>query len=84
MVAAVILGLLLAVPVIALHVWNQEALGATLVIGFLLMGCPAIWWLDGFNKFEVTNPRCSKCRYDLTANTSGTCPECGTAIPAKT
>jgi len=25
--------------------------------------------------------QCSKCGYDLTANTSGICPECGTPIP---
>ncbi|MCO6438475.1 MAG: hypothetical protein J5J06_15400 [Phycisphaerae bacterium] len=24
---------------------------------------------------------CRKCRYDLTGNTSGVCPECGTPIP---
>lgn len=24
---------------------------------------------------------CTRCRYDLTANASGVCPECGTAIP---
>ena len=26
---------------------------------------------------------CRKCRYDLTGNTSGVCPECGTAVAAK-
>lgn len=26
---------------------------------------------------------CRRCRYDLTGNTSGVCPECGTPIPAK-
>lgn len=26
---------------------------------------------------------CSKCRYDLTGNTSGLCPECGTSIPTE-
>jgi hypothetical protein len=24
---------------------------------------------------------CVKCGYDLTGNLSGTCPECGTAVP---
>ena len=26
------------------------------------------------------SPRCPSCGYDLTANTSGTCPECGTPV----
>jgi hypothetical protein len=28
--------------------------------------------------------RCSTCGYDLTGNTSGRCPECGTAVEADT
>lgn len=28
--------------------------------------------------FGGNNSRCRKCQYDLTGNTSGTCPECGT------
>jgi hypothetical protein len=29
------------------------------------------------------SPRCQKCAYNLTANTSGICPECGTPAPAE-
>jgi hypothetical protein len=28
----------------------------------------------------VRGPSCAACGYDLTGNTSGVCPECGTAI----
>jgi hypothetical protein len=30
-------------------------------------------------RFEST-PRCARCAYDLTANASGVCPECGTPV----
>jgi hypothetical protein len=30
-------------------------------------------------RFDAT-PRCARCAYDLTANVSGICPECGTAV----
>ncbi len=33
-------------------------------------------------KRRMHNGLCSKCAYDLTGNTSGRCPECGTEIPA--
>jgi len=31
-----------------------------------------------------TGPHCLECGYNLTGNVSGVCPECGTAIPART
>ena len=31
-------------------------------------------------RFKVRLHSCTKCQYDLTANTSGTCPECGTIV----
>jgi hypothetical protein len=35
------------------------------------------------SRFDAT-PRCSRCAYDLTANVSGVCPECGRPVmPAK-
>jgi hypothetical protein len=40
------------------------------------------WWiLSAFFRHAVDSPLCLFCRYDLTGNTSGTCPECGNNIP---
>jgi len=33
------------------------------------------------NRALIRWHRCSTCGYNLTGNTSGVCPECGTAIP---
>jgi len=33
-------------------------------------------------KHDAPPPTCSRCGYDLTGNTSGICPECGTAVKA--
>ncbi len=57
-------------------------------IQFTTMIVPAIW-LAIFIERVSTNrrmlqpTRCRKCRYDLTGNTSGICPECGTAVARK-
>src|SRR5262249_52408076 len=39
-------------------------------------------WLNSRRKMKHQN-RCSMCHYNLTGNTSGVCPECGTAIMQK-
>jgi hypothetical protein len=43
---------------------------------------PLMWFR--LKRYRFTGPgRCPTCNYDLTANTSGTCPECGTPVPSK-
>jgi hypothetical protein len=42
---------------------------------------PAIWLRKHLNK-RYREGGCEACGYNLTANTSGVCPECGTALPA--
>jgi hypothetical protein len=52
---------------------------AALPIAWLAIAC---WW-HVIQKRRATNNACSACSYDLTGNTSGTCPECGTAVAGK-
>jgi hypothetical protein len=35
----------------------------------------------GFDRVPIATRFCTQCRYDLTGNVSGRCPECGRAIP---
>jgi hypothetical protein len=42
---------------------------------------PTMWVIR--RRRAIPQGHCPKCRYNLTGNTSGVCPECGTAIPAK-
>ncbi|HEY8747885.1 MAG TPA: hypothetical protein VIM11_07915 [Tepidisphaeraceae bacterium] len=48
-----------------------------LVITFALL--PACWLLAAY-RHRKRSLDCSKCGYNLTGNTSGVCPECGTKI----
>jgi uncharacterized paraquat-inducible protein A len=43
------------------------------------------WRAIAVNEQEDRRRRglCVKCGYDLTGNTSGVCPECGTPLPAE-
>ena len=46
--------------------------------------CWSIGWLVRSMRNDKSTSRavCQKCSYNLTGNVSGTCPECGTPIPA--
>ena len=39
-----------------------------------------LWWRDRRPKAGF----CKACKYDLTGNVSGTCPECGTVVSSET
>ncbi|HXE54709.1 MAG TPA: hypothetical protein VN541_16930 [Tepidisphaeraceae bacterium] len=44
---------------------------------------PAWWTLRRVrSSLKIGHGGCAVCGYNLTGNTSGTCPECGTAITA--
>ncbi len=52
-------------------------------IPLVLIALPtgSLFWSDRHKRTRVG--RCAMCGYDLTGNTSGTCPECGATTPAR-
>ena len=57
---------------VAMPIWPLTFVAAVL---------PSLWLLIRFRSRLQIGDRCRQCSYNLTGNTSGTCPECGTAIP---
>jgi hypothetical protein len=61
--------------------------GVTGGTGFVAMN---VYWRQAYRRFlrqrlnEMGIPICMKCAYDLTGNTSGVCPECGTNHESET
>lgn len=62
---------------------SDNAIIANIPLGILcvVFGVPAI----AFARWNPTRwiGHCPRCRYDLTGNVTGTCPECGTVVPKK-
>ena len=54
----------------------------SLVAMSLIVGATR-WWPTLRAQSRRRRHLCLACGYSLTGNVSGTCPECGTAIPAK-
>ena len=71
-------------PLAAIPYLGRE--DALLILGMMVMSAFFIWgafgtlfqW-PGFRR-PAEGWECERCRYDLTENTSGVCPECGTPI----
>ena len=59
----------------SLPMWLPTAIAALLPLH------RALKW---YRRYRLGPNACGGCRYDLTGNTSGVCPECGIAVPAKT
>jgi len=69
---------------------NDKAVGVMWNVGapyWFVVGVtailPLIWTGQRIRRIRRTSgSHCSVCSYDLTGNTSGTCPECGSPIPS--
>jgi predicted amidophosphoribosyltransferase len=62
---------------LSIHYW---------ILILLFLWFPVLWLLDqhhGLPARRRLRGLCGKCGYNLTGNTSGVCPECGTPIAAK-
>ena len=68
-------------PVLAQSQYSTDV-SVPLWIPFLLVATPTafLWWRD---RRRIPPGHCQRCGYDLTGNVSGTCPECGKAVPER-
>jgi hypothetical protein len=71
-------------PLVAVYLLFAVGTVANLEFVMALAPVAAVWFVSittwGFNRMGRSGPRgvgCDHCGYDLTANVSGTCPECG-------
>ena len=51
-----------------------------LAVPFFLCAFPTVWLALRLRKAARTEHLCPTCKYDLTGNVSGRCPECGTVL----
>ena len=80
---------LLGLALIVVILWTPQSLLFMAMILVPLLGVAfstALLWLRTHQRTasiqRMRLGQCPKCEYDLTANASGTCPECGTLIPS--
>jgi DNA-directed RNA polymerase subunit RPC12/RpoP len=51
------------------------------MLGLVLLAILIVWWVTRRPPIgRLSAVRCRKCGYNLTGNTSGVCPECGTSF----
>jgi hypothetical protein len=58
----------------------RDAMARDWGLGFLAIGGLYLARAMFLGRETDPTPRCAKCRYNLTGNASGICPECGTAV----
>jgi hypothetical protein len=69
--------------------WAKVWLIPTWLLALAFGLLPGIRLARAANRYRLAQQswrkgKCLTCGYDLTGNVSGTCPECGTAVPEKT
>ncbi len=53
-------------------------------VAILFAWLPSLWFVKFLKRRKQRRiGRCHACSYDLTGNSSGVCPECGTAVAEK-
>ena len=63
-------------------VWHQRAITIPIWLPIaVLWVSPLVYAVRRACRRSSSKGRCEACRYDLTGNISGVCPECGTKIP---
>ena len=83
----------LALGCLVLYAFELTAIpvGAALglfFVGLMMIGMRLFFYVQQvepqyWQPRRVPQGRCRQCDYDLTGNTSGVCPECGTAVPGR-
>jgi hypothetical protein len=61
---------------------ERSALWAPTWLLWAIFIYPPVWWFLRRGWHHAKPGLCTACGYNLTGNTSGTCPECGTAVTA--
>jgi hypothetical protein len=69
---------ILKMQLVSVQFWLILSVLAVLFTAFVL---PTLWRI--LKRSPRVCPPCLNCSYNLTGNTSGTCPECGTPLPSK-
>jgi len=61
--------------------WSTDKIWLShwLLLATTVMPTALLFWLD--RRRRIPPGHCQRCSYNLTGNTSGVCPECGTPIP---
>lgn len=63
--------------------WMFSSIGAACAMTVIAGIASNYVWIGRLSRRAEDNQKCRECRYDLTGNVSGVCPECGTRITSQ-